>query len=400
MGVKMTENLLEPIPYGRQSIDESDIGAVIDVLRSPSLTQGPKILEFEQAIADYVGAKYCVAVTSATAGLHVACLATDINSSEEIITSPNTFLSSVNCGVFSGARPCFVDIDSRTYNMDETKLTKALTFKTRVLVPVHFAGQPCNMKAIHQTVDEFQNKIGKKVYIIEDAAHALGSLYDGKKVGDCRHSDMCVFSFHPVKHITTAEGGAITTNDHDLYERLLLFRNHGMTRDPGLIRSQTSDPWYYEQHVLGYNYRITDVQCALGLSQLKRIDEFKSRRREIINRYNDAFRDTPALTVPFEADYADSNFHLYVLLVDFESIGVSRAVFMQTLKRHGISTQVHYIPVHTQPYYRKKFDFSWGDFPISEEYYNKTITLPLHPNLSDDDVQTIIIHTLELVEKK
>lgn len=287
-----------------------------------------------------------------------------------------------------------------------------MTIRTKAIIPVHFAGQSCDMEAIQQVKEEAEEQYGHKIYIIEDACHALGSLYKNKKVGCCAFSDMTVMSFHPVKHITTGEGGVVFTNDENLYKKLRRFRSHGITSDPEEFENidlafQTSsldskplvNPWYYEQISLGYNYRITDIQCALGLSQLKRLDMFRKRRREIVNQYNATFKEVEFVHTPFEDSHCESNFHLYVLLFDLEKIGIDRAQFMLELRRRGIQTQVHYIPVHLQSFYRKHFGTNWGDCPNAEKYYSKCLSIPLYPEMTDQDVERVIDTIKDIIRK-
>lgn len=396
--------------YGKQWIDNDDINAVADVLRSDLITQGPKIVEFENALADRCGAKYAVAVNSGTAALHIACLAAGLKPGDETITSPNTFVASANCAVYCGAKPLFSDIDPLTYNILPQEIDKNINPKTMAVVPVHFAGQSCDMDPIYRTVRNKEKEFGHRIFIIEDACQALGSSYKGAKVGSCTYSDMTVTSFHPVKHITTGEGGAVLTNDEQLYNKLKKFRNHGITNIPEEMvyreqayqssadgTSSELNPWYYEQVDLGYNYRITDIQCALGLSQLKKLDRFRKRRREIINIYNEAFGKMENISIPFESEDCDSNFHLYVLLFEWDKFGTNRTEFMAGLKARGIHTQVHYIPVHTQPFYRKNFGTNWGDCPNAEEYYKKCLSIPLYQSLTDSDVKKIISEILDVL---
>jgi UDP-4-amino-4,6-dideoxy-N-acetyl-beta-L-altrosamine transaminase/dTDP-4-dehydrorhamnose reductase len=350
------------ISYGRQYLDENDIQAVINVLNSGWITQGPKIDEFEKALAGCCGTKYAVAVNSGTSALHIACLAAGISFGDEIITSPNTFVASSNCAVYCGAAPVFADISPNTYNILPEEIEKKITKNTKALIPVHFAGQSCDMETIKGITGKKEKEFNSRIFIIEDGCHALGSIYKGKPVGSCFFSDMTVMSFHPVKHITTGEGGVVLTNDDDQYRKLKRFSSHGIvsTREEFIYSdsaysSSVRNPWYYEQVDLGHNYRITDIQCALGLSQLKKLPIFSKRRREIVDRYNSTFNNIETIQVPFESNDCSSNFHLYVLLFDFKKIGIERAQFMTRLKEQGIQTQVHYIPVHTQPYYRKTF---------------------------------------------
>lgn len=400
------------IHYGRQYIDESDINAVACILRSDRITQGPRVEEFEKKLSEYCGAECAVAVNSGTSALHIACLAADLKDGDEAITSPITFVASANCAVYCRAKPVFADIDSETYNMVPEKIGEKITRKTKAVIAVHFAGQSCDMESIHRIVKEKEKEFGSKIFIIEDACHALGSLYKKKYAGSCAFSDMTVMSFHPVKHITTGEGGVVLTNDELLYKRLKRFRSHGITSTPEEFQildfrdqtmptgRQASDfmPWYYEQVDLGHNYRITDIQCALGLSQFKKLEGFRRRRREIITAYNKAFSGIKHIQIPFESADCNSNFHLYVLLFDFDSIGIKRHQFMAKLKDRGIQTQVHYIPVHTQPFYRKNFGTDWGDCPNAEKYYERCLSIPLYPAMTDDDVQRVIMGIMDIIK--
>jgi UDP-4-amino-4,6-dideoxy-N-acetyl-beta-L-altrosamine transaminase len=393
------------IRYGRQFVDEKDIQSIIDVLNSTNLTQGPKVAEFESALCDETDADFAVCLNSGTSALHIACLASGVGNGDEVITSPISFVASANCAVYCGARPVFADIYSDTYNISPEEIEKKITSHTKAIIPVDFAGQSCDMEAIRQIVSATEKKYGHKIYIIEDACHALGSLYKNKKVGSCAFSDMTVMSFHPVKHITTGEGGVVMTNDEGLLRKLRLSRSHGITSNPeefinkdlafptqhSTLNTQHSpNPWYYEQIALGYNYRITDIQCALGLSQLKKFPRFCKRRREIVNQYNTAFKDWEFSQIPFEDSSCESNFHLYVLLFDFEKINIDRARFMLELQQKGIQTQVHYIPVHLQPFYRKHFGTNIGDYPNAEQYYKKCLSIPLFPTLKDSEVKHIV----------
>jgi len=398
------------IPYGRQTIDEDDIRAVIEVLQSRNLTQGPKITEFETALSDTVSAKYAVACNSGTSALHIACLAAGVAPGDEGITSPITFVASANCIVYCGAKPVFADTTPDTYNISLEEIARRINKRTKVIIPVHFAGQSCDMETIKGIADEAEKKYGHKIYIIEDACHALGSLYKNTKVGSCTFSDMAVTSFHPVKHITTGEGGVVFTNSEDLYKKLRLFRSHGITGESeefinkdmvfNSLHSGTTtvvNPWYYEQVALGYNYRITDIQCAIGLSQLKKLDKFRHRRREIVNTYNSAFSDIEYIQTPYESSKYDSNFHLYVLLFEFKKIGIDRAHFVLQLKERDIQTQVHYIPVHLQPFYRRNFGTKWGDYPNAERYYEKCLSIPLYPIMNDGDITKVIFEIKRIV---
>lgn len=370
------------IPYGRQSIDNNDIKAVVTVLRSDFLTQGPRVKEFEDALCNYTDAEYAVAVSSGTAALHLAVLALDIKRGDEVITSPITFLASANCVLYAGASVKFADIESDTALIDPLKIKKQITKRTKAIIPVHFAGQSCDMAEI--------SKIARKnsLFIIEDAAHAIGSKYKGEKVGSCKYSDMTIFSFHPVKTITTGEGGAITTNNKKLHEKLLMLRSHGVTRNEQYL-TKNEGPWYYEMQTLGFNYRLTDIQAALGISQMKRLDGFVSRRRELVGLYRHEFRQDERFSLLEERTYSMAAFHLCPLLVDFSKIRASKEEIFKRLTKRGLKLQVHYIPVHLQPFY-KKFGFREGDFPKAEAYYRKTISLPLYYGLKNKDVKTIV----------
>lgn len=372
------------IGYGHQYIDDSDIEAVVNVLKSDYLTQGPSVTAFEKKICEITGAKYCVSVSNATAGLHIAVAALELGEGTEGITTPNTFLASSNCMVYNNVKPVFADIDPVSYNIDPKEIEKHISAKTKLLIPVHFAGLPCEMEEIFA--------IAKKnnLHVIEDAAHAIGSQYaDGSYVGNCKYSDMTVFSFHPVKTITTAEGGAVTTNDEKLYQKLCMLRSHGVTKDENLL-TKNPGPWYYEMQSLGFNYRMNDMQAALGVSQLNKLDFFKKRRREVIAMYNKAFADMRYLKIPVEPDDVCSCFHLYVVQIDFTALGKTRTQVMQELRDKGIGTQVHYIPVPTQPYYKKTFGYKDGDYPVAEKYYEQELSLPLYPGMTDGDIQSVI----------
>lgn len=369
------------ISYGKQSINEEDIQEVISVLKSDFLTQGPKVKEFEDKICEYTGAKYCVVVSNGTSALHLAVAALDLSVEDHGITSSNTFVASANAMKYLGMDVDFADIDINTFNVTAETISKVIKKNTKLFIPVHFAGQPCEMDKIHSLAKE------KKCYVIEDAAHAIGSSYaTGDKVGSCKYSEMTTFSFHPVKTITTGEGGAITTNDENLYKKLRLLRSHGITKDPKDL-SDNPGPWYYEMQDLGFNYRLTDFQAALGISQLQRLDAFKEKRREIVQYYNKAFASTQWIKTPEEKQRVSSCFHLYVAQIDFERIGMNRSDVMQYLKNKDILTQVHYIPVHTQPFYK---NIKTSTCPVTEQYYEKALSLPLYPELTDEQVLYVV----------
>lgn len=394
------------IPYGRQWIDEEDIQAVVEVLRSDWITQGPKIEKFEKALASYCSSKYAVAVSSGTAALHLACLAAGIGPGDEVITSPITFVASANCILYAGGRPVFADVQPDTINIDPKKIKELFTPKIKAIIPVHFAGHPCKMEKIYEIAQE-HNAI-----VIEDACHALGAEYriqgfkdsriqgsrvkekteEWTKVGSCLHSDMTVFSFHPVKHITTGEGGAILTNRKDLFEKLQMLRHHGITKDGSrfaVYSSRDGGPWYYELQELGFNYRLTDIQCALGLSQLKKLDDFLKRRREIVDRYNEAFKETEGIKTPIENDGAKSAWHIYAIRLDLKKLKKTRTEIFESLRAKGIGVQVHYIPVYQHPYYQS-LGYVKGFCPEAERYYEESITLPLFPRMADEEVKKVI----------
>ena len=376
------------IPYGRQDISQEDIDTVVEVLRSDWITQGPKIAVFEKIVSDYCGAKYAVAVSSATAGLHIACLAAGLSQGDILWTSPNTFVASANCGLYCGATVDFVDIDPNTYNLSIEELERKLTEAEnqgclpKVVVPVHFSGQSCEMEKIAQ----LSAKYGFRV--IEDAAHGIGGRYQGEPVGSCQFSDMAVFSFHPVKIITTGEGGMVLTNKEDLYEKLIRLRSHGITRKVELMREESHGPWYYQQLELGFNYRMTDIQAALGASQMQRLDEFVKRRRFLAERYNQLLQDLP-LVLPWQHPDTESSWHLYVIRLKLNKISKSHRQVFEDLRQAKIGVNLHYIPVHTQPYY-KQLGFKWGDFPQAEQYYREAISIPIYYGLTEENQETVV----------
>lgn len=380
--------------YGKQSIDENDIDAVVEVLKSDFLTQGPAIEKFEKCVAEYCGAKYAVAVTSATAALHISCLSAGLGKDDILWTSPITFTASANCGRYCGADVDFVDIDPSTYNMSIAELEKKLQaaeIKPRVVVPVHLAGQSCEMDKIYK----LSQKYGFKV--IEDASHAIGADYKETKVGCCKYSDMTVFSFHPVKIVTTGEGGMVLTNDKDLYEKLVLYRSHGITRDPKLMTGTADGPWYYQQIDLGFNYRMTDMQAALGYSQMQKVNEFVSKRRYLAKRYNELLKNINGIQLPDQNEDTKSSWHLYVVRVDFSKISKTKNQIFAEMNEKGICLNLHYIPVHTQPYY-ENLGFKGGDFPNSEKYYEEAFTLPLYYSLTDEQQDHIVKSLVEVLQ--
>lgn len=373
------------IYYGHQHITEKDIQAVERVLHSDWLTQGPAIESFEKKVANYCGAKYAVAVTNATSALHIACKAAGLGEDDVLWTSPITFTASANCGRYCGADVDFVDIDDKTYNMNVAELRHKLATavkKPKVVIPVHLAGQSCDMEAIKALADEYGFKI------IEDASHATGADYKNTKVGSCCYSDMTVFSFHPVKIVTTGEGGIVLTNNKELYEKLKLYRSHGITRDSDLMTQEADGPWYYQQIELGFNYRMTDMQAALGCSQMDSLDEFVARRRYLVKRYNEKLKNLP-LRTPYQDEATNPSWHIYIIRVDFTKVKLSKKEIFARMRDRGIVLNLHYIPVHTQPYYQK-LGFQKGDFPISEKYYEEAITLPLYYDLTDEQQDEVI----------
>lgn len=376
------------IYYGKQSISEEDIKAVEGVLRSDFLTQGPAIERFERSVADYCGAKYAVAVCNATSALHIACLAAGLEAGDMLWTSPITFVASANCGRYCGASVDFVDIDEKTYNMSVTALEDKLmrarkeNDAPKVVVPVHLAGQSCDMARIKALSEEYG------FTVIEDASHAVGADYLDTKVGSCAFSDMAVFSFHPVKIITTGEGGMVLTNHRELYEKLMLYRSHGITRDPDKMTHPSDGSWYYQQIELGCNYRMTDIQAALGVSQMTRLDAFVARRRELAARYDALLQELP-LATPHVMEGTAPSWHIYVVRMVLDQIGKTKQQIFEEMKEQGIVLNLHYIPVHRQPYY-EKLGFRQGDFPESEKYYEEAFTLPLYYDLTNDEQDEII----------
>lgn len=370
------------IPYGRQEITQQDVDAVIAVLRSDFLTQGPQVPRFEEKLASYCGAAHAVAVNSATSALHIACLALNLGEGDWLWTTPNTFVASANCALYCGAQVDFVDIDPHTWNMCPKALERKLAVAEKsdrlpkVLVPVHLCGTSCDMQAIHALSQRYGFKI------IEDASHAIGARYHHEPVGNCRYSDIAVFSFHPVKIVTTAEGGVALTNNADLAEKMTLLRSHGITRDPMLMSKASDGPWYYEQVGLGFNYRMTDLHAALGVSQMNRLDEYVARRHEIANCFDELLAGLP-LRSQVRADY--SALHLYVIRLNINEMKKSRREVFVALRERGVGVNLHYIPVHTQPFYRA-MGFSEGDFPEAEHYYREALSLPMFPSLAEKDL--------------
>ncbi|WP_214741696.1 UDP-4-amino-4,6-dideoxy-N-acetyl-beta-L-altrosamine transaminase [Exiguobacterium sp. s48] len=368
------------LPYGRQWIDEEDIQAVVDTLRGDFLTTGPAVDEFEQAIAQYVGARYAVSFSNGTAALHGACFAAGIGEGDEVITTPMTFAASANCVLYQKGTPVFADIDPTTYNLDPNAIEKAITPRTKAIIPVHFTGQPAAMQEIHRIAEQHD------LVVIEDAAHALGATYQGKRIGAL--SDMTMFSFHPVKHITSGEGGIITTNDEVYYRKLLQFRTHGITKSAEQLVDHHG-PWYYEMQFLGFNYRMTDIQAVLGTSQLKKIGRFIELRKHYVSLYNEAFRELSEITIPHQDESGESSWHLYIIRLNQNRLNGSRKELFEALLNENIGVNVHYIPVHWMPYYQE-LGYEKGICPHAETLYENIITLPLFPAMTEEDVYDVI----------
>lgn len=375
------------IPYGRQDITQADIDAVVAVLKSDYLTQGPATPRFEDAVASYCGAPHSVAVNSATSALHIACLALELGPGDLLWTSPNSFVASANCALYCGAQVDFVDIDPKTYNMDVEALKEKLYVAERtgtvpkVLVPVHFAGQSCDMSEIRGLAQRYG------FAIIEDASHAIGGRYRDEPIGSCRYSDVTVFSFHPVKIVTAGEGGVALCRDPQLAERMRRFRSHGITRDPAAFQQCAGGAWYYEQQDLGFNYRMTDIQAALGYSQMARLDQFVTRRNQLASAYDLALDHLP-LTLPWCGPKCLSSFHLYVVQINESASGVTRDQVFHNLREAGVGVNVHYIPIHTQPYYRR-LGFDLGICPQAERYATQALTIPLFPEMTAEQQETV-----------
>lgn len=366
------------LSYGQQWIDEEDIQAVVETLKSPFLTQGPKITEFEQKIAEFVGAKYAVAFTNGTAALHGACYAAGITKGDEVITTPVTFVASSNCVLYVGATPVFADIDPETYNINPAEIGRAITDKTKAIIAVDFTGQPADMDEIRKIA------VNHNLVVIEDAAHSLGATYKGRNVGTL--ADMTMFSFHPVKHITTAEGGIIVTDSQEYAEKLRVFRSHGIINQN---LSKDEGPWYYEMVDLGYNYRLTDMEATLGISQLKRLPEFVEKRRAIADFYNREFSKLQGVKIPFQNPDTNSSWHLFMLCLQLDKLNVSRREVFEALRAENIGVHVHYTPVYTQPYYQN-LGYQKGSCPVAEHWYETALTIPIFPKMTDEDAQTVV----------
>ena len=376
------------IPYGKQDISQADIDAVLEVLQSDFLTQGPKVPEFEAKVANHVGAKHALAVNSATSALHIACLALGLGEGDWLWTTPITFVASANCGLYCGAKVDFVDIDPQTYNLCPNKLAEKLEQAKqenrlpKVLVAVHLCGQPCDMEAIHKLSQQYGFRI------IEDASHAIGGKYRGEFIGNSRYSDITVFSFHPVKIVTTAEGGMALTNSDELASRMNLLRSHGVTRDQNLMTHEPDGPWYYQQVDLGFNYRMTELQGAMGVSQMDRLDAFVARRHELAKRYDSLLADLP-VTTPWQHPDSYSGLHLYVIRLQLDNLSKNHRQVFESLREQGIGVNLHYIPVHTQPYYQA-MGFAAEDFPEAMAYYREAISLPMFQGLRDEQQDEVV----------
>jgi UDP-4-amino-4,6-dideoxy-N-acetyl-beta-L-altrosamine transaminase len=379
---------MQRIPYGRQDITQADIDAVVAVLQSDFLTQGPMVPKFEETVAQHCSVTYALAVNSATSALHIACLALGLGPGDWLWTSPITFVASANCGLYCGAQVDFVDIDPRTYNLCPQALARKLEKAERegklpkVLVPVHLCGQPCDMQAIHALAQKYAFKI------IEDASHAIGGRYQDEPVGNCRYSDITVFSFHPVKIITTAEGGMSLTNNAELANKMALFRSHGITRDSGQMTHDSDGPWYYQQIQLGYNYRMTEMQAALGVSQMFRLTDYVTRRHQLARRYDELLANLPVIS-PWQHPDSYSGLHLYPIRLQLGNIKKSHSEVFESLRAQGIGVNLHYIPVHTQPYHAR-MGFQPEDFPQAQAYYREAISLPMYQTLTDAEQDYVI----------
>lgn len=374
-------------PYGHQSINDDDIKEIVDVLKSDWVTQGPKVQEFEKAVANYCDVKHAVAVSNGTAALHLACLSINLNEKDEGITSTNSFAASANCIAYCGARPVLADIKRKTFDIDPVQIKKKITEKTKVLIPVDFAGQPYDYEIIYEIASD------NNIKIISDAAHSIGAEFKVNKktykTGSCQFSDLSIFSFHPVKNITTGEGGIITTNNDEFYEKLLMLRTHGITKDPRFLKNNHG-PWYYEMQMLGYNYRITDFQCALGLSQLKKLDRFIKRRREIAQLYNEYFENVEEINTPVEKENVVHVYHLYIIQINKKLVKKSKKRIFEDLRKLNIGVQLHYIPIHYHPFYKENYGYKEGDFPVAEDYYQNAISIPIYWGLTNEDIGEIV----------
>lgn len=375
--------------YGHQYLDEKDVQAVVEVLHSDYLTCGPRITELEQKLCELTGAKYAVVCSNDTAALHIACMAAGVSAGDEVITTPITFLASANCALYCGAKPVFADIDEETYNIDPKEIEKVMTPKTKAVVAVDYTGQVVDLDAIMETCHK------QNVVVIEDAAHSIGTLYKGRPIGSI--ADMTTFSFHPVKTVTAGEGGAVLTDNEEYYKKLLLYRSHGMTRDQAQMTKESEGGWYYQMIDLGYNYRMTDMQAALLISQLEKLPMFSKRRKEIVARYNEAFSRIPELTLQQELEGSDSTRHLYILRIKPEKLRIDRRGFFDALAAENIMCNVHYIPIYLQPYYQE-MGYPKGLCPRAEKLYSEMMSLPLYYAMTDQDVEDVITAVQKIVD--
>ncbi len=378
------------IPYAQQWIEEEDIEEVKEVLKGDWLTTGPKVDEFEEKFAEYVDSRYAVAVSSGTAALHAASFAAGIDEGDEAIVPPMTFAASANCVLYQGGTPVFVDIDRKTYNIDPEKSESKISDDTEAIIPVDYTGQPCEIDRVMEIAEKHD------LTVIEDASHALGATHKDRKIGSI--ADMSVFSFHPVKHITTGEGGMVTTDSKELYEKLKQFRNHGITKDEEKLQKDDAGPWFYEQQCLGYNYRLNDMQCALGINQLNKIDRFLKRRKEIAESYTEFFEDLRGVVPPYQKDHSESAWHLYVIRLNLEELTVNRRKIFNEFLDKELGVQVHYIPVYYHPYYRE-LGYEKGLCPNSEWLYDRIISIPLYPKMNDEDVEEVKKRIQSVIEK-
>ena len=388
------------ISYGKQSIDQTDIDAVVKILKGDWLTQGPAVQTFENDLQNYFGAKHVCAVANGTAALHLSGLALGWQKDDIVITSPITFLATANCIVYAGATPDFVDIDPATYTIDpslveeKVKAYQSSGKKVKAIIGVDYAGHPCDWKALREIANKYE------LQLVNDNCHALGATYLDDKQYAVKYADLVIQSYHPVKHLTTGEGGAVLTNNSELDEKIRRLRTHGMTKDNSKFSIQhqsLNEPWYYEMHELGYNYRITDFQCALGSNQLKKLDRFVQKRRKISKRYDDSFSNIENIKIPELLSNVEPSYHLYPLQIDFKKLLFSKVELFERMKKAGINLQVHYIPIHLQPFYKKNYGFQQGDFPISERFYQNELSLPIYPDLSDKNVSLVIDSILEII---
>lgn len=385
------------IPYGRQEITNDDLESVIETLKSDFLTQGPKVPEFETKISNYCGSLFATAFNSATSALHAACMSLGLKPGDMVWTSPISFVASANCALYCGAKVDFIDIDEKSFNISTEKLEKKLEHAKKnnklpkIIIPVHLGGASCNMEKIYELSKEYN------FYIIEDASHAIGGKYKNTNIGKCQYSDICVFSFHPVKIITSGEGGIATTNSEEIYNKMNCFRSHGIVKDEQLMTKKPDGPWYYEQINLGYNYRLTDIQASLGISQLKRLDDYVAVRNKIAQKYDERFKDISCINSQFIPDDMYSAFHLYIIRIDDSQIKKTHKEVFIGLREKGVGVNIHYIPIHLQTYY-KNIGFKKGDFVESEKYYSQAISLPMFPTIPEHSQDKVIQTLLELIQ--